>query len=74
MGLFGFGGISHKNEEESVREAMKSIGGYESNGSERCERCRHWIDSSQAGSNYFGGCTGHGIKVFSSWTCNHYER
>lgn len=74
MGLFGFGGISHKNEERAIKEAMESVGAYESNGSDRCERCKHWLSSSQTGSKYFGGCSGHGIKVFASWVCGHFQR
>lgn len=74
MGVFGFGGISHKNEERAIRNAMESIGAYKSSGSERCEKCMYWVGSADTGSKYYGGCSGHQIKVFADWVCGNFQR
>lgn len=74
MGIFGFGGIKHNNEEAQVQRAMDAIGAYKGTHSENCERCNHYLKPSQVGSKYYGGCSLHQIKVFSSRVCDNYRR
>ncbi|WP_321469590.1 hypothetical protein [Halarcobacter sp.] len=75
MGLFGFGGAGFQAEERSIQDAMNRIGAYKGSHSENCERCNHWLNSSQTGSkNGFGGCSRYGTKVFASYVCSNYQR
>ena len=73
MGIFGFGGVSHGIEENQVQKAMNSIGAYKGSHSENCERCNYYVNSSQTGSKYYGGCSAYQIKVFSSHVCNNFQ-
>lgn len=74
MGLFGFGGISHKGEENAIRASMNRIGAREGTHMENCERCNNYVGPKEAGSKYFGGCRKYQIKVFSSHVCGDFHR
>ena len=74
MGLFGFGGVSHGMEENQVQKGMDSIGAYMGTHSDNCESCRSYVNSSQTGSKYYGGCSTYNIKVFSSRVCDSFSR
>ncbi len=55
MGLFGIGGVAFDIERNKVQQMMNYIGAWESDGFEKCERCRNYVDSKRSGSKYFGG-------------------
>lgn len=74
MGLFGFGGVGHKSEENQIRQAMSNIGAYEGDHLEKCERCNQYMRPSETGSKYYGGCRLYGIKVFSNYKCSNFSR
>jgi len=74
MGLFGFGGVRQQAESRAIEAEMNKIGAYEGTHLEKCERCDYYVRPSQTGSNYYGGCQLHGIKVFSNRVCNHFKR
>ena len=61
-------------EEKSVEARMRQIGAFKGSHSDNCESCCQYVDTSQSGSKYFGGCRKHQIKVFSNHACNSFER
>lgn len=72
MGFFDE--VKSNVEGKQIEKAMAHIGAYEGTHSENCERCTHYVSPPHSGSNYYGGCRLYGIKVFSSYVCNDYER
>ena len=73
MAIFGWGGVSHKMEEQQIQQAMNKIGGYIGSNSNNCERCNNYMSPSETGSQYYGGCRLHSIKVFSSHVCDSFQ-
>jgi hypothetical protein len=74
MGLFGYGGVGHKIEEKTIEKAMNRIGAVRGDSMRNCERCSSYVGHEQSGSNYYGGCRTHQIKVFSSYVCSNFNR
>lgn len=73
MGLFGVGGIAFEMERNKIQQALNYVGAYPCDDHQNCERCYHWVSAQRTGSNYFGGCTYHGVKCFASYTCENFD-
>ena len=73
MGLFGVGGIAFEMERKKIQQMMNYVGAWESDGYEKCERCRHWVSANQTESNYFGGCRYHEVKGFANYVCENFD-